>query len=70
MWEQIKIRERRRWIQVEFWCIPDLMLHLDNGFYFQAIHGLLRLRNKLITEKTFSINNKKLNFLKKISSLL
>ena len=51
IWEQIKVGERKRWIKEEFWCIPDLMLHLDNGFYFQAIHGLLLLRNELITEK-------------------
>ena len=51
IWEQIKVGEKRRWTKAEFWYIPDLMLHLDNGFYFQAIHGLLLLRNELLTEK-------------------
>ena len=46
--EANKVEKKKRWIQKEFYHIPELMVHLENDLYFQATHSLLLLRNKSI----------------------
>ena len=34
IWETIKVGEKQRWIKIEFWHIPVLMVHVEHDMYF------------------------------------